>query len=194
MRETHWGFIARQDGTGHDKLFETVFKLVGLALIPLGASLMFVLGEFSISGLLLADIGLPIAFVIVGLALFLHASRGFRKEMQVDGLNRQVRLGVANARGSFHCRRTYSARDIDSAFLVRSRTPSRPSSLNLRLRGIARPVTLIEASESELQPVFERTTSALKAPKVRKTKPSKRRRSLMSIPLWKKRAQTFDPQ
>ena len=156
--------------------------------------MMFALSELPVGGVLLANVGLPIAFVIIGLALYLHASRGFRREIQVDSLNRQVRIGVSNRQGSFHCRNTLAARDIDSAFLTRSRTPSQPSTLNLRLRGVVRPVVLLNASEAALQPIFERTATALKAPKARKKKPSKRRRSLMSIPLWKKRAQTFDPQ
>ena len=194
VRETHWGFIARQDASGSEQTFEVLFKTVGLALIPVGAAMMFVLGELPLSGLLMANIGLPIAFVIVGLALYLHASRGFRKEIQVDSLNREVRIGTVNRQGSFHRRKTFAAREIDSAFLARSRVANRPSTLNLRLREIARPVALIHGPEAALQPLFERTAAALKAPKARRKKPSKRRRSLMSIPLWKKRAQTFDPQ
>lgn len=194
VRNTHWGFIARQDGRSFEASLETLLKVVGLSLVPIGCAMMFMIREIPLSGLLLADVGLPIAFVVIGLALFLHASRGFRREVQVDAENRQVRIGVANSAGSFRCHQTLAAREIDSAFLLRSRTPGRPSSLNLRLRGSSRPMMLLEGAELALQPVFERTAEALKTPKARKpkAKTTARRRSLMSIPLWKKRAQNFD--
>lgn len=196
VRETHWGFIARQDLDVFDRVMEAALKVVGLGLVPVGAGLMFVHGSQGVFGLIFADVGLPIAFILIGLALFLHASRGFRKEIQVDALNREVRLGVANAGGSFRCRRSFQARDIDSAFLLRSRQTGRPSVLNLRLRKTPRPIVLLEAPEKALQPIFERTAEALKKRPARRAKPNKstRRRSLMSIPLWKKRAQTFDPK
>ncbi len=198
VRETHWGFIARQDDGGIEIKMEMILKIVSLVLVPVGAAMLILGDQPSLSGVPLADIGLPMAFIVTGLALFLHASRGFRREIQVDALKREVRVGVVNSGGSFRCRQAFGARDIDSAFLLRSRMSSRPSKLNLRLRDKARPVLLLEASENVLQPVFERTAAALKKREARKTtsKPKKtgRRRSLMSLPLWKKRAQTFDPK
>lgn len=194
VRDTHWGFVARQEGKSFEQTLETILKIIGLSLVPVGGAMMFMVREVPLSGLLLADVGLPIAFIVIGLALYLHASRGFRREVHVDAMNRQVRIGVANAGGTFRCHKTLAARDIDSAFLLRSRSSGRPSSLNLRLRGSPRPMLLLEGPEMALQPVFERTAEALKKPKARKpvAKTTARRRSLMSIPLWKKRAQSFE--
>lgn len=193
VRDTHWGFVARQIGGAGSKGVEFGFKVVALTMVPTGAAMFFVLEKGPGSSASFADFGIPTATIVIGLALFLFANRGFRNEVQVDALNREIRVGVANAQGNFTCRCVYAARDIHSAFLVRSKAAARPSSLNLRLRGRMRPVCLLEGKESTLQPIFERTTEALTAPKTRKPKAKpKRRRSLLSMPLWKKRAQSFD--
>lgn len=193
VRDTHWGFVAKQTGGASSKGFEFGLKVVALTMVPTGAAMIFLLENGSGFSTPFADFGIPMATIVIGLALFLFANRGFRNEVQVDELNREIRVGVANAQGNFTCRRVYPARDVHSAFMTRSKAAGRPSTLNLRLRDRARPVCLLEGKESTLQPIFERTTEALTAPKTRKPKAKpKRRRSLLSMPLWKKRAQSFD--
>ena len=186
VRDTPFGFVVRVNGKSADqaRFAELVLKALGLAMIPGGLMMLAFSDELQSSTGAMAGIGLPAAFSLIGVALFFYANRGFQRELQVDGGGREIRIGVANSKGAFHERQRFTARDIDSAFLSRSKDATRPSQLCLRRRGLHRPVLLIEGDERSLQPILERTALALKGPKVRRA-PVKRR---LTLPLWKKRA------
>ncbi len=188
VRDTPFGFVVRATGKAGDQAqaAELVLKAFGIGMIPVGLMMLAFSHELSATGVLFAGFGLPAAFSIVGGALFFYANRGFQREVQVDGGGREIRIGVVNAKGRFHERQRFNARDVDSAFLSRSKDTARPSQLCLRRRGFPRPIFLIEGEESSLQPILEKTAHTLKGPKARRA-PVKRR---LTLPLWKKRANT----
>ena len=163
LRKTNWGFAVTDTSNRiHGNAMETGLKTMGLLLIPLGATLVFYPGAKGDETLLMSSrLGLAIAMALVGLALYLYASRGLARELRVDPYNREVRVGSVNSKGDFRLRAKYAADEAQSFFLIRANSPN-PARLCMRAKKGGTVVKLINGTEEELIPILERLSEALR--------------------------------
>lgn len=157
LRETHWGLALAETG-GRASLAETILKLVGLGVFPSVGALV------SFSGLIgppygfVAKLGILIAFSLVGIALYVYASRGLRRALQVDTSHGVFRLGTKNTQGSFSERQKHSFKKVESIFLVRGGGGAATARLHLRMKDTSQSVFILSGPERVLVPVLERIT------------------------------------
>ena len=166
--DSHWGFnVSEKLANKGDKsvLIETATKMAGMLILPASGIVLFLPGIASSSGGAAVQIAMLGAFGFVGFALHRYADKGFRKKVQIDGDRGEVRVGTLNAKGNFHERASYKVNDIESFFIVRSKTPSVPSRLKMRMKNGALTIPLLESSERTLVPILERIIVTLHPPK-----------------------------
>jgi hypothetical protein len=88
-------------------------------------------------------------------------------ELQVDAALREIRVGVAQLRGTSHVQNRIPMRDIEES----SSAPIRPSrgqtELCFRVTGLAEPVRIAAGNVADLAPVLERLTRDLRTPRER---------------------------
>lgn len=163
LRKTNWGFAVTDTSNRiHGNAIETGLKTMGLLMMPLGATLVFYPGASNGESLLMSGrLGLAIAMAVVGLALYLYASRGLARELRVDPYNREVRIGSLNAKGDFRLRAKYAADEAQSFFLIRANSPH-PARLCMRAKKGGNVVKLINGTEEELIPILERISESLR--------------------------------
>lgn len=162
IRKTNWGFaITDTSDRMHGNALEKAMKAMGILLIPIGGMLLLAPSQSSAEGIPLTNIGLAVASAFVGIALFAYAKRGMVKELRVDPYKKEVRLGTLNANGDFTLRRTIDTSAAQSFFLIRASAPN-PARLCARMKKGGQVIRLLSGSESELVPVLERISEALR--------------------------------
>ncbi len=161
VRNTNWGFSI-SEVSGHAGLIEVLAKAFGVAMAPTGALLILLPGVGSrIQGVPI-QLGITLAFFLVGLAVFAYAVRGFRTELQVDTARGQFRLGTVNQRNLFAVRNTYPTSEIESVFLARAKDGRNTAQLFLRIKPTSEKVYVLTGSEQELVPVLELIVEAVR--------------------------------
>lgn len=162
VRKTNSGFVVTDTSDRlHRNALERALKAMAFLLFPLAGVIFLVPGTAADSGLSATNIGLVSAMCIVGLAIFLHASRGLGTELHVDPYKREIRVGTVNAKGNFRARRTMSASDAQSFFLIRANAPA-PATLCMRRKKGGQVVKVMKGSETELIPILERISEAFR--------------------------------
>ena len=172
LRDTYWGF-ALAETSDRANLVESILKLTALCLFPCVGVLIAFSGIAGVPFGLTGSLGILVAFLLVGAALFLHASRGLRRALQVDTSHAVFRLGTENTKGKFWESRNYRFRDVESVFLIRENAGARTANLNFRLKGSSQPVFILSGPERMLVPVLERITESVqrrKGPRKARTK------------------------
>ena len=160
FEETRFGFIVRPSSASmfsarYDKELATVTAaILGYASVIVFASSGMVeyLTYFAISSMLL----------VLWMVFFFSVSdirRRVYSEIRVYRLTHKVVFGKRDARGRFVEKRSISAREIRSAFIVR-RKNGRRAVLLLRLKNSSC-VQLLSAPEEELFPILKRVISDL---------------------------------
>jgi hypothetical protein len=163
LRKTNWGFAVTDTSDRiHGNALEKGLKAMGVFLMPLGALLLLFPGTSAAKdGSMTVNIGLAIAMALVGFSLFTYATRGLGKELRVDPYKREVKVGSVNSKGNFSLRKTYSANDAQSFFLIRASSPN-PAKLCMRTKKGGHVIKLMNGTEEELVPILERISEALR--------------------------------
>lgn len=169
LNETSGGYRVSpvRGGIDYELVAESTLKFFGLVMLLSAAGHWIVPAEVYAGDATLMKLSLTASFILVGLGLYWHAHRGFRDELQVDVVNRELRLATRNSRGEAHIRRRIPMRDIESSFIRRSRSLNAPSQLVVRLRGVSQPLTVLSGSERDLTALHDRIGSDLRALKAR---------------------------
>lgn len=158
--ESHWGFnVSEKKKRTNDQsiLSELAIKLVGMMMIPAAGIVLFLPGIQSQSnGVVVVQAAMLLAFLAVGFGLHRYADRGFRMKFQVDSARSEIRVGTLNAKDGFYIRTILKVDDIESVFIVRSKEPSKPAQLRVRMKAGTQTVPLAEGSEHSLVPILER--------------------------------------
>ncbi len=169
LRETHWGFVIHQDrGVLHaDMVAESSLKFLGLTImLAAGVQWLYPALMHPVEALAV-KILLMIGFMIVGVATYLHAHKGFQREIQIDTTKREARVVTKNSRGSAFVRETIRFRDIESCFLRRLEGKRDSAKLYFRLRSKSRYLAAATGETQELTPVLQRLAAELR-PKTRR--------------------------
>ena len=170
--ESHWGFnVSEKKKRKNDQntLWELAIKLVGMMMIPAAGIILFLPGLSAPStGVIVVQAAMLFAFLTVGYALHRYADRGFRLKFQVDSARGEVRIGTLNAKDRFCVRTVLQVGQIESVFIVRSKEPSKPAQLRIRLKTGVNTVSLAEGSEHSLVPILERIIVTLQPPRANK--------------------------
>ena len=167
--DSHWGFnVSEKKKRKNDQniLWELAIKLVGMMMIPAAGIMLFMPGLTSPStGVVAVQGAMLFAFLAVGFGLHRYADRGFRMKFQVDSARGEVRIGTLNAKDRFCVRTVVPVGNIESVFIIRSKVPSKPAQLRVRLKAGTQTVPLAEGSEHALVPVLERIIVTLQPPR-----------------------------
>lgn len=150
--ETYWGYIVRPELAAPLGLMiaQAVAGFLGVACTVAGIALWVL----PFSGL--AVDGMPLrmgasAFILSIALLFLwFASRGTRRELQVDTRLRELREVVRNKYGTSTLMGRISFDGIGSVFIARNHDPKHRSRLVLRIGNTARLIAVAEGSDSDL--------------------------------------------
>jgi hypothetical protein len=134
---------------------------MAIFVVLLSGAILIIPADAGNLGFSLTNLGLACAMAIVGLALFAYADRGLGDELHVDPYKGEVRIGTVNAKGKFRTRKTVSAKDTQSFFLLRAAAPA-PASLCMRRKNRDQVVKIMKGPEVELVPVLERIAEALR--------------------------------
>lgn len=169
--ESHWGFnVSEKRKRKNDQsiLWELAIKLTGMMMIPAAGIILFLPGMTSpTNGVVAIQAAMLIAFLAVGFGLHRYADRGFRMKFQVDSARGEVRIGTLNAKDRFCVRTILKVADIESVFIVRSKQPTKPAQLRVRLKAGTQTVPLAEGTEHTLVPILERIILTLQPPRSR---------------------------
>ena len=165
IRETHWGFVLadRNADARQGQLAEGLLKLLGVFLL-FAAPLPWIAGGTALDDLTTTvRLSLSLATLAVGIAVYVHASRGFLSELQVDGVRHELRLARRNARNISHVQRRLPFQQVESCFVKRSKANGGGATLFVRLKGRAQPLMLASGQERDLVPALERTIELVKS-------------------------------
>jgi|GEM_PF-2807337 len=162
FRDTNWGFAVEvvSNSNGQKSVAETAFKAVGIGMLLMGGWIALPQMGFQVVDSM-TRLGLSAAFVIIGFSLFTYASRGFVPELRIDTNRREVAIGTMSSRGLFTPRKTISAKDVQSFFLLRAKNNS-PATLCARRRNGNTMVKIMSGTEADLVPVLERISEAFR--------------------------------
>jgi len=166
LKNTAWG--ARLTGLTTVRtanLLEASLKVLAIFAVLLAIALW----AAPVGGVLVARLAITVGFLAVGMAIYQYGGRGFRQEVEFDGVRGTIRLVTRNARGTSYVRRRIPMVEAESCYLGRSKTPGAPSQLYLRLKGRVSPLAIGEGDEAELVPVLERLAEIVKSARRRNT-------------------------
>lgn len=170
--ESHWGFnVSEKKKRKNDQstLWELGIKLVGMMMIPAAGIVLFLPGLSSpTTSVIIVQGAMLFAFLAVGFGLHRYADRGFRMKFQVDSASGELRIGTLNAKDRFFVRTILKVSEIESVFIVRSKEPTKPAQLRVRMKRGTGTVPLAEGSERSLVPILERIINTLQPPRATK--------------------------
>ncbi|MCG6901771.1 MAG: hypothetical protein LJE68_03735 [Rhodobacter sp.] len=133
-----------------ERLAENTLRLVGAFMILAGYVQWFLPGLLVGGGPVHIRIGLTVVFMGVGLAVYLLASRGFRRVLQMDLAARRVAVARVNSKNRSMFRLEFSMDEIESAFVKRSKTAPSQAALNIRVRNSGRCLDVLFGDPREL--------------------------------------------
>ena len=93
-----------------------------------------------------------------GAALRHFSQLGVRRQLQIDSVEGEVRLGYLDAHRQFREMACFPQSDIQSAFLLRSKSTNKPARLAFRLSSAPHPLVVFKCTEAELIPVLNEIT------------------------------------
>ena len=162
LRKTNRGFTVTDTSDRlHNNAIEKAAKGMGILLVPMGAVVLMGQPSFQAGNVPLPSIAIAIGMALVGFALFVYANKGLNKELRIDPYKKEIRVGTVNSKGDFSLRNTITAADAQSFFLMRARPPA-PAILCMRKKKGSQVIKLMKGPESDLIPVLERITEALR--------------------------------
>ncbi len=165
VRQTHWGFIVsdRTSMQSNGAVAEAILKVLSIALLFSSIIPWIALGGGLAAGTLALKAAHTVAFFAVGLAVYWHAGRGFRQEIQVDRVRLEIRLATRNSRNISTVRHRIPMATVESSFLKRSKSSVSATKMLLRLKGRQVPLTIASGNERDLLPILERIVELIKS-------------------------------
>lgn len=165
--ESHAGYNIAEKSSGFRDprtLAELAGKVMGMLMIPASGIVLILPNMLTGTSPSMGEAALLFAFVITGFALHRHADRGFRRKIQFDPSARVVRIGTLNEKERFFETMTFSADQVESLYIVRSKAPGVPARLMMRIKPGAKTVQLLEAPEKTLVPILVSATETMQPP------------------------------
>lgn len=190
-------FTASQDDEGytiveHEDRFrrernaEGVLRIVGVLAILAGIAQWFLPGYLPGGETVFARSVLTAAFIGTGLALYVFASRGFRRALRIDVAKRGIGIARLNASGRWLVRREVPMARIES-IVVRRPTPKVPQAdLCARIKGRSENLTLMRGEPDEIEALHRRLCLDIRLTlKTASVRPARvKRRALRALPLF----------
>jgi len=165
VRDKHWGFIVsdRTSMQNNGAFAEASLKVLSIVML-FGSTIPWIaLGGGLAAGTLALKVAFTASFFMVGLAVYWHAGRGFRQEIQVDRLKKELRLATRNSRNTSTVSNRIPMVTVESCFLKRSKASAAKTKMLLRLKGRQMPLTIASGNERDLLPVLERMVDMIKS-------------------------------
>lgn len=132
---------------------EIVVKIIAIVFSSVGA--LIAAADLPAKILTTANSLLVACIVIaLGLLLFMKASTGLIREIQIDNKQKSLLLGTRDSSGRFKACRTYSFDDLVSAYIRRSRNKDSTVTLHITTRTDRLPIGILKGMESDLLPVL----------------------------------------
>ncbi|MEO0370982.1 MAG: hypothetical protein AAF231_05950 [Pseudomonadota bacterium] len=149
------GLIARErlERFKLEAFSELALRLLGGLLVATSTLLWVVLPMGLADGQAVPHAMLAAIFTAVGLAVYAYGSRGFRRQMSLDGKNRVLSLTKINVNDQTRVARKIDIDAIDSVFLRRSTRHSNFATLLVRVSGKPTPLVALTGHKAELEKV-----------------------------------------
>lgn len=164
IRRTNSEFVVTDTSDRlHRITLERTLKAMAFLVVLLAGVILIMAEPTGGSASAFPMLGLASAMVVVALALFAYAHRGLGDELHVDSYRREIRVGTVNAKGDFRTRKTISANEVQSFFLMRAVAPA-PAFLCMRRKTGDQVVKIMKGPEAELVPVLERIIESFRPP------------------------------
>jgi hypothetical protein len=168
IRDTPWGFVVTETArhAGPDHLSELVLKFAAACLAVAALAQWLLPGSLFSGEVVLMKLALTLVLGGAAASVFRFADRGFRAELQVDAVLREIRVGSRNVRGIARISHRFAMRSIEECFL---RPADRPglTEVCFRVTGHAEPVQIAAGAVTDIAPILERLTRDLRTPRER---------------------------
>lgn len=154
IQQALWGVDGGSD-FARDRMeaIEIVVKIIAIVFSGIGALIVLAGVPFSVfttaNSLLVAGI-----VSALGVLLFMKASMGLIREIQIDNKRKCLSLGTRGSSGRFRAHRSYSFDDLVSAYIRRSRDKRSTVTLHITTRTDRLPIGILKGTESDLLPVL----------------------------------------
>lgn len=136
---------------GRERLTEGVLRIVG-ALLILGGYVQWFIPEALLAGdPILTRTFLSLAFMAVGWAMYIFASRGFRRMLRFDTKSRVLELARLDSKDRLKGREFIGLARIDSMFIRRGEGCQTHSALFIREKGTRRVLVGLRGRLDELE-------------------------------------------
>ena len=145
----------------HNALAEDIMKFLGIGII------LFALGQWVSPDFSEVDPAgvtqtlLSIAFSLIGLAVYVFATRGSRNEIAIDYSTGEVCIARLDRQDRVRGIRRIPASQIKSLYVCRSETPGEPAKLRIRLFGTNSEVTALRGEVADIEILHHRLCRAL---------------------------------
>jgi len=149
--EAGYAIFETPDRFWRERMAEAVLRIVGVGLILAGYIQWFLPDTMLQGNPMLARMVLSGLFMGTGIALYFFASRGFRKEVHFEVLNRQISMGRLNSKDRCLISRQIPMDRIESLFIGRASTDAPMATLNIRLTGLSRAQCIMRGGQSEIE-------------------------------------------
>lgn len=168
IRDTRWGFVVTETPrrAGIDQLSELGLKFAAGTLLLAALAQWLLPGSLFTGDVVIMKLALTLILGGAAAVVFRFADRGFRAELQVDAVLREIRVGARNARGDARVRNRIAMRDIEECFLRPSDRPGL-TDICFNVAGHAEPVRIATGTVSDIGPILERLTRDLRTPRDR---------------------------
>lgn len=155
LHQTGMGLIARErlERFKLEAFSELALRLLGGLLVATSTLFWVVLPLGLAEGQAMPYAMLAAIFTAVGLGVYAYGSRGFRRQMSLDGKNRVLSLTKINVNDQTRVARRVNIDEIDSVFLRRSDKHASFASLLVRVAGKPTPLVALTGEKSELEKV-----------------------------------------
>lgn len=135
----------------HTSRNEAVIRFVGIVII-LGAFVQWLTPNANFAGNAdMTKMGLSIAFSIIGIALYTHATRGHRIEVAFDPARQDICIARLDRRDGVRSTRRISLRDIKSIYVMKSEGSGAPSKMRIKLYASPNEVTAVRGTYEEIE-------------------------------------------
>ncbi len=134
-----------------ERIAENVLRLSGVFLILAGYLQWFIPSNAYQGDAVLAKMALSVLFMGTGIALYLFASRGFRKVLRVDLDNRRIAMARVNTKNRSLVKRHMPMAEVESLFVKRAGDRHELATLTLRPKGSGECHAVLKGAQDELE-------------------------------------------
>ncbi|WP_101068740.1 hypothetical protein [Roseovarius salinarum] len=137
---------------------ETIVRSAGMLMV-LGALAPWLL---SLEGTMHSKVMFSLLAVATGLFLFAFATRGFRRELEVNFAEQMIRLRSLNSYGRSRISKDFHLVEVQSMFVRRPSTPGELAALHLRVRGVPTSLCALRGETPEIEGLHRRLCQDLR--------------------------------